>query len=203
MTFRSLLRDQRGASAAEFALVLPLFLVLLLGIVDTGRLLFEVNEIKKATQVGARVAIVTAPVDSSIATETYVGHDPGSGTLTQGDIIPSNALGQIRCTSTACTCAVAPCKGSRTFDSDAFDVVLDRMTAYHPQIQASNVTISYIGSGLGFAGDPSGPELSPTVEVEVSGVQFVPVTSLLFATFSLPAIRTSMTGEDQTGAESY
>lgn len=208
---RHLLMDRRGASAAEFALVLPLFLVLLLGIVDAGRLLYELNLIKKATQVGARVAVVTAPVDTSLVTETYVGHDPGTGVLTQGDIIPANALGKIRCDDTQCVCTTAPCKGSRTYNGTAFGVIVNRMDAHYEAIDADNVTVSYLGSGLGFAGDPSGPELSPTIEITVNGpnvpdadkLKFQPITTLLFAEFNLPTVRTSMTGEDQSGDESY
>ena len=196
------LRDQRGASAAEFALVLPLFLLLLLGILDSGRLLWELNQIKKATQVGARMAIVTDPVDGSLATESYVGHDPGSGILFQGDVIPASALGRITCDDTTCTCQTSPCKGSRSHDADAFNNVVGRMSAHYPLITAENVTISYLGSGLGFAGDPTGPDLSPTVEVEVTGLVFQPAASFLLASFNMPAVRTSMTAEDQAGAAS-
>ena len=37
MTTFNLLRDRRGASAAEFGLVLPLLVILLLGLIDAGR----------------------------------------------------------------------------------------------------------------------------------------------------------------------
>jgi Flp pilus assembly protein TadG len=36
---RRLLQDRSGSSAAEFAMVLPLLLVLLFGLIDTGRFL--------------------------------------------------------------------------------------------------------------------------------------------------------------------
>ena len=49
---------------AEFALVLPVALLFLLGIVDAGRYLYEVNQLEKATQMGARFAVVTDPVAS-------------------------------------------------------------------------------------------------------------------------------------------
>lgn len=202
---RSLLRDRRGASAAEFALVLPLFLILLLGIVDAGRLMYELNLVKKATQVGARVAVVTAPVDPNLSTFSAVGHDPGSGTLTQGDIVPASTLGQIDCDDSTCTCdnGAGNCPWTPGYDGTAFNVVVNRMSAHYSAIGSDDVTISYLGSGLGFAGDPTGPDISPTVEVTVSGIEFTPITSLLFATFTLPDVRTSMTGEDQAGDESY
>jgi Flp pilus assembly protein TadG len=59
---RQLLRDRRAASAAEFALVLPLLLVLMFGIIDMGRFFWQLNESEKATQMGARMAVVTTPV---------------------------------------------------------------------------------------------------------------------------------------------
>ena len=36
-------RDRRGAGAAEFALVLPLSILFLVGLLDTGRLFYDIN----------------------------------------------------------------------------------------------------------------------------------------------------------------
>ena len=76
-----LIRDRRGASAAEFALVLPLLILLLFGIIDAGRFMWEINRAEKATQVGARMAVVTDPVSRGLVNHSYVGQcgepDPG------------------------------------------------------------------------------------------------------------------------------
>ena len=101
---RQLFRDRHGASAAEFALVLPLLLLLLFGIIDMGRFFWELNESEKATQMGARMAIVTTPVSPDLVGESYV-----AGTVKNGDLIPASALGTLECTSQGCTCKVAPC----------------------------------------------------------------------------------------------
>jgi Flp pilus assembly protein TadG len=47
-----------GAAAVEFALVLPLVLVLVFGIIDMGRLLFTANSLTSAVREGARFAAV-------------------------------------------------------------------------------------------------------------------------------------------------
>ena len=50
--------QQRGATAGEFALVLLLFLMFLLGILDFSRMLFTWNAANEATRAGARYAVV-------------------------------------------------------------------------------------------------------------------------------------------------
>jgi Flp pilus assembly protein TadG len=72
MTARDLARDQSAATAAEFALVLPLLLIFLFGVIDAGRWMWAYNQAEKATQMGARMAIVTDYVSSSIGS-SYVG----------------------------------------------------------------------------------------------------------------------------------
>ncbi|WP_341319191.1 TadE/TadG family type IV pilus assembly protein [Paraburkholderia sp. IMGN_8] len=53
------MRRQRGIAALEFALVSSLFFfTLLLGIMEMGRVLFDMNTEAEATRLGARVAVV-------------------------------------------------------------------------------------------------------------------------------------------------
>lgn len=51
-------RAARGQALLEFALVLPVLLVALLGLIDVGRLVFTYNSVSEAARTGARVAIV-------------------------------------------------------------------------------------------------------------------------------------------------
>jgi Flp pilus assembly protein TadG len=53
-------RGQRGAAAIEFAIVAGFggFLVLLIGIMELGRVLFYLNTASETTRLGARVAVV-------------------------------------------------------------------------------------------------------------------------------------------------
>jgi Flp pilus assembly protein TadG len=199
-----LIIDSRGGTGAEFALVLPLLLILLFGIIDGGRLLWDMNRAEKATQVGARVAVVTDMSPSGLAAENYLDQTFNGVTLTQGDVIPAEALGDVRCTRTSCTCVSGNCPDAvGTLDADTFDqVLLPRMRNMYPGIDASNIVLHFTGSGLGYAGDPHGSQISPVVTVELTGLEFQPITTLLFATFNLPSFRTSLTGEDLSGSAS-
>lgn len=55
----------RGATMIEFALVLLVFLMFLLGVTDVARLLFTWNAANEATRAGARFAVVCADTGSS------------------------------------------------------------------------------------------------------------------------------------------
>lgn len=203
---RRLLLDRTAAGAAEFALVLPLLILFLFGIIDGGRYLWEVNKAEKSTQAGARVAIVTDVLAGGLASQTYVGQTVGGVTLTQGDVIPAAALGQLSCKSGGCcisgTTCTAPYPAVGTFDTASFNRIVTRMRYMKPDIGANNVTVTYRGSGLGFAGDPNGMEIAPLVTVELSGVQFRPLVLFNAVAINLPPFRTTLTSEDSSGSVS-
>ena len=68
---------RRGAAAIEYAVVLPVLLIFVLGIMDTGRLLWAYVTIYRATEVAARCAIIAAAVPTAVncttsaKTQTY------------------------------------------------------------------------------------------------------------------------------------
>lgn len=51
-------RDERGAAAVEFAIILVPLVLLLIGTVDFGRVLYTRNNIIEAADVGARVILL-------------------------------------------------------------------------------------------------------------------------------------------------
>ena len=53
---------RRGQALVEFALVLPLLLVLIFGIVDAGRLIYTYNTVANSARNAARVAIVNQSI---------------------------------------------------------------------------------------------------------------------------------------------
>jgi hypothetical protein len=202
---RRLLQDRTAATAAEFAIVLPLLLIFLLGIVDAGRWLWTYNRGQKAAQMGARFAVVTDPISPGLDTD-YVGV---SG-LTQGDAIPAADFGTITCTATGtaasptatCTCTTSPCPSLGTADSTAYKNVLDRVRDFMPEVTPSNMNVIYSSSGLGYAGNPNGPDLSPLVTIQLAGLRFTPITSFLILSMPMPTFRMSLTAEDENGSQS-
>jgi Flp pilus assembly protein TadG len=56
--------NARGATTLEFALVLLVFLMFLLGLTDFARMLFTWNAATEATRLGARYAVVCADTGS-------------------------------------------------------------------------------------------------------------------------------------------
>ena len=201
VTLRPLWKDNSAASAAEFGLVLPLLTLLLFSVIDAGRFMWEYNRAEKATQAGARMAVVTNVVSQGLITPNYVGVNG----LTQGDRIPASALGKVTCTGGACTCTpTCPTGVPGTFNTAAFDAIVQRMKYMAPTIQASNVVVEYRGSGLGFAGDPDTlrPQISPLVTVRLTGMTFRPLAFLTFAAFPMPDFATTLTAEDLSGTES-
>jgi Flp pilus assembly protein TadG len=195
-----LLRSEKAASAAEFALVLPLLLLLLFGIIDAGRFMWEYNQAEKATQMGARFAVVTDPVLNGLYTYSF----SISGGIGQGNSVPTTSFDTATCTTGTCTCSPGGGFCSATsYNGTAFANLVTRMNQMYPQIAASNVQIQYKNVGLGFAGDPDGPDVSPLVTVSLTGLTFRPITCLVFAcSITMPDFRAALTLEDATGTES-
>jgi Flp pilus assembly protein TadG len=87
-------KGRRGASAVEFAIVLPLLILLLFGIVEFGLLLYDKAVLTNASREGARAGVVRQnprPTDAQIRTVVRQYCDGklitfGGDTVTDGDI---------------------------------------------------------------------------------------------------------------------
>jgi hypothetical protein len=99
-------RRASGQSLAEFALVLPVLLLLFMGILDFGRAVYAYNTLSNAAREGARVAIVDQTVAGGIPAgaqraadqATGLGIDPSTDvdvtyTAPDGSACPSHAIG--------------------------------------------------------------------------------------------------------------
>jgi Flp pilus assembly protein TadG len=91
-------RGARAQSLVEFALVLPLFLLLLMGILDLGRGVAAYNSVANAARSAARVAIVNQNVDAvrQAAVDEAVGLTPLTVTF------DPNVNGDDPCVITVC-----------------------------------------------------------------------------------------------------
>ena len=202
---RRLLRHDGGASAVEFAIVLPLFLFMMLGLIDVARWIWTYNRAEKATQMGARLAVVTYATagqfdpSKNIFTGIYSSY-LGTGGLTQGDVIPASAFGKITCTNAGCSCTTTPCPTLGTTNTTEFNDIRDRMKAFLPTIADSNVSVEYSASGLGYVGNPAGADLAPLVTVRLQNLAFTPTLCLFFGcSLGMPQLHTTLTFEDGRG----
>jgi Flp pilus assembly protein TadG len=73
-------RRSRGQSLVEFALVLPIFLLMLFGVIDLGRVIWTIDNISNAAREGARYAsvhgssdVTTCPTGPSLGTTPTTG----------------------------------------------------------------------------------------------------------------------------------
>ena len=195
---------ESGSSAAEFALVLPVFLLFLLGIIDVGRYVWTLNTAEKATQMGARAAVVSNFVATGLSSKEF------GAVLGQGATIPLAQFDKVVCSKSgstvSCSCPTGHtdppvCSTLGTPDSTTFNAIVTRMRTIAPAIAEGNVSIGYSNSGLGYAGDPNGADVAPLVTVSVNSLAFTPlIFQFLGASFSMPTITASLTMEDGQGA---
>jgi hypothetical protein len=79
------------------------------------------------------------------------------------------------------------------------------MKLFLPSVTAANVTVEYSSSGLGYAGSPILPDLSPLVTVKIgtpTALQFRPLTILAIKPVNMPSFTTTLSAEDLSGSVS-
>ena len=170
----------------------------LFGIIDTGRFMYEYNQAEKATQMGARFAVSTDLVLTGLSTYSF----SNDGGVPQGSVVPVANFTSATCNSATCTCVATTggfC-GTTGRSATAFTNIVNRMAVMYPPIKPANVTVEYRNVGLGFAGDPNGPDVAPLVTVRLTNMNFQPLTMMLLKrTVSLPDFAASLTLEDGAG----
>lgn len=108
-------RHVRGQSLVEFALILPVLLVLVLGIFDFGRAIFAYNAVSNAAREGVRVAIVNqneAAIEAEALAAT-TGMNPSELTVTFTPCPTATTLGcLVKVTVTYKWTAITPIIGA-------------------------------------------------------------------------------------------
>ena len=192
------LRDTRAAAAAEFALIVPVLLIAIIGTIDVGRYAWAVAMSEKATQSGARFAVATDMVPSGLYSYSFAT----SGGLPAGTPVNATLFPGVTCDNAGCTC-LGTCNFPYTADSAVFNRLVTRMREINPDITAANVVVTYAWSGLGFAGDPNGPDVAPLTTVSLRNMQFAPASTLIFAVnVNLPQFAYTLPMEDGSGTTS-
>jgi Flp pilus assembly protein TadG len=184
-----LIRSRRASSAAEFALVLPLLILFLFGILDIGRYMWTLNSAEKATQMGVRYAVVSDPVADVIDADFV-----GDYSIPGGDPVPTGTFGSATCTNANCTVTGAA-SGVTGRNAAAFDAIVAWMRNFYPDVKPANVRVIYRNVGLGYSGDPTGPDVAPLTTVELINLPFRPLV-LFGGSMTLPVVNASLTLED-------
>jgi hypothetical protein len=150
---------------------------------------------------GARYAVVTDPVLPVLSSYSFTV----DGDVIPGDSVPVSLFDKAVCDDAACTCTATGGSFCSTpgYNSVAFANLVTRMQNMYAPIQAANVEVEYRNVGLGYSGDPNGPDVAPLVTVSLKDLQFQPITTLLFGVaLDMPDFRAALTLEDGAGTGS-
>ena len=75
--------NNNGQALVEFAIILPLLMLLVFGIIEFGRFLYLKNSVTNAAREGARLAAVTKPYDAATVTNYVISlPDMNNATVT-------------------------------------------------------------------------------------------------------------------------
>jgi hypothetical protein len=86
-----MIKEQKGQSLVEFALVLPLLLLLICGIVDLGRLLFAYSSLNMTTQEAVRLGGL-GKSDAAIAAYAKEHIRVGSASTLKVTVTPTESV---------------------------------------------------------------------------------------------------------------
>jgi Flp pilus assembly protein TadG len=195
MSWRGLRSCQRGAATVEFVVVAPVFLILFFLVIEVAGAFFWWKTAEKATQLGARLAIVRDVAVTGLPARNPKRDGAVFGLACAAASNPCNFDNQ---STWICTAGGTGC------NSAAFQNIMTEMQRILGQaITDDNLTITYRYAGLGYAGGP----FIPTVTVTLSQVPFGLFLGFLSslsgagdALLTLPDISATLTGEDLSSA---
>jgi TadE-like protein len=178
------LRNDSGSTTVEFVVVFLAFIAIMFFVIEVTLYMFFLASLEKAAEAGVRTAVVSTPVVADPFRDLEVNR--------AGNFVRQGAL----CRDAQCQTFHLTCDGD--CDSDRLRPILGEMKKFNARITASDVSVTYESTGIGFAGGPA----VPMVTVTVSGVPFrTGILGLLLGDGAdiagvLPPRSASMTGED-------
>jgi hypothetical protein len=193
---RRLRQDQSGSVLVEFAIVLPLFLVLLFAVVDFGQAYLRWILAEKATHLAARLAVVRPPVCAGVPTIntrlfSFFKFFP-FGTSCGVPFLCRNP-------------AAVSCTGA-TASGDGFDDIFGQISPLLPLAAGpENLRFTYSSANLGFLGGPYVPMVSVELIGEIEVPYITPMGPLLQTFYgsgdaldspTMPAMRATLPAED-------
>lgn len=203
---RNFIRDTRGATVVETALAIPLLLVMTFGIIEMLFYLYSTNMAAKATERGARLAIIARPVavglDDLTAWWTEQGkldhprcpcvapaepivQDPNdplppcpSGPAVAGNLDPQcPGPDYYDVDCIASDIGTGTCSNGAEFNTAVFQRIYRAMLAMKGDLQPQDVLVSYRYAGLGFVGDPRA-SMTVNVSIRCGTHQFIAMDGL-------------------------
>lgn len=177
---KRLINSQKGISFTEGLVVFPLVLLTFSAFIEFGYAMYQWNQSVKATQLGARLAIVSDPIAADMATILVADYPPDEGGPT-----PSAAVSAV-------------CDGATLTGCDAgeLDRLVNRMQEFNNNISSENILITYYRSGLGYVGRPGGPVVTITLQVSDVPLDLTIMNALLGFDFDVPLSKVTLTSED-------
>lgn len=204
-------RDETGAVFVEFAIMIPLVVLIVCGSIDFLYAFYQLNAAAKAVEVGGRIASVSDPVAAGL--NNLPNEAVLNGSAPEGPL-PSF---RVTCSNERCTCS-GTCTGmtDNPFDAAAMNRIVygrnaascGNFTTDHvigmcnllPSITPDNVVIVYSQTALGYAGRPGGPVPTITVSLQNMRFQFFFLTPLLGLHIAMPPMTATVTAQDLCSA---
>jgi Flp pilus assembly protein TadG len=203
--------DETGAVFVEFAIMIPVVVMIVCGSIDFLYAFYQLNAAAKAVELGARIASVSDPVAAGL--NNLPNAAVLNGAVPEGPLPPFT----VTCGDERCSCS-GTCTGmtDNPFDSAAMNRIVygrnatscGNFAADHtigmcnllPSITPADVVIVYTQTALGYAGRPGGPVPTITVSLQNMRFQFFFLTPLLGVHIAMPPVTASVTAQDLCSA---
>jgi Flp pilus assembly protein TadG len=128
------LRSERGAAAVEFAIVIPLLLLLLIGIAEFGRVFYMQNSITNAARVAARTMAVEASTATTAAAIATAVSDAKNAAVDASVVSPAVTTAQVAISPGSC---VPPASGQAVYVTVTITYPVQQMTGFLPAFPTS------------------------------------------------------------------